>query len=114
MTVVTVLSVVFYATTFDSAAYILASVCSNDLPSDQEPAPMNRLAWALGLGVIAIGLMVAKDGIEIIKAMSVISALPIIPIVFMMCYTLYKWLKADFPQLGAKIEHTIESQQSDS
>ena len=114
MTVFTVLSVVFYATTFDSAAYILASVCSNHLPSDQEPAPMNRLAWALGLGVIAIGLMVAKDGIEIIKAMSVISALPIIPIVFMMCYTLYKWLKADFPQLGAKIEHTIESQQSDS
>jgi len=61
MTVVTILSVVFYATTFDSAAYILASVCSNDLASNQEPAAMNRLVWALSLGVIAIGLMIAGE-----------------------------------------------------
>ena len=107
MTVVTILSVVFYATTFDSAAYILASICSKDLSSDQEPVAMNRLAWALGLGVIAIGLMVA-GGIETIKAMSVISSLPIIPIVFMMCYTVYKWLKQDFPELGKTPEHTLE------
>ena len=49
--VVTVLSVIFYATTFDSAAYILASVCTNDLPSDAEPGKLNRVAWAMGLGV---------------------------------------------------------------
>jgi len=107
MTVVTILSVVFYATTFDSAAYILASVCSNDLASNQEPAAMNRLVWALSLGVIAIGLMIA-GGIETIKAMSVISSLPIIPIVFMMCYTVYKWLKEDFPELGKSPVHTLD------
>lgn len=107
LTVVTVLSVIFYATTFDSAAYILASICTNDLPSDQEPHAFNRLAWALGLGVVAIGLMVA-GGIETIKAMSVVSSLPIIPIVFMMCYTLYIWLKKDFPELDRKIEHVYE------
>jgi BCCT family betaine/carnitine transporter len=109
LTVVTVLSVVFYATTFDSAAYILASICTNDLPNDQEPNAFNRLAWALGLGVIAIGLMVA-GGIETIKAMSVVSSLPIIPIVFMMCYTLYVWLKKDFPELDRKIEHVYKEQ----
>jgi BCCT family betaine/carnitine transporter len=67
------LSVIFYATTFDSAAYTLASICTHDLPSDQEPAAINRVAWAMGLGVMAIGLMVA-GGIETIKAMSVVSA----------------------------------------
>jgi len=105
--VVLVLSVVFYATTFDSAAYILASICTNDLPSDQEPAALNRLAWALGLGVVAIGLMVA-GGIETIKAISVVSSLPIIPIVFMMCYTLYKRLGEDFPHLKDKPVHTFD------
>ncbi|NND81768.1 MAG: BCCT family transporter [Gammaproteobacteria bacterium] len=107
MTVVTVLSVVFYATTFDSAAYILASVCTNDLPSNREPHKLNRLAWALALGVIAIGLMVA-GGIETIKAMSVVSSLPIIPIVFMMCYTVYKHLNNDFPHLNSKRVHALE------
>ena len=107
MTVVLVLSVVFYATTFDSAAYILASICTNDLPSDEEPAAWSRLAWALGLGAMAIGLMVA-GGIETIKAMSVVSSLPVIPITFMMCYTLYKWLHKDFPELATKVEHTLD------
>ena len=105
--VVTVLSVIFYATTFDSAAYILASVCTNDLPSDAEPGKLNRVAWAMGLGVMAVGLMVA-GGIETVKAMSVVSSLPIIPIVFMMCYTLYKWIKADFPELGKKEVYTLD------
>ena len=107
LTVVTVLSVIFYATTFDSAAYILASVCTNDLPSDQEPSAINRVAWALGLGVVAVGLMVS-GGIETIKAMSVVSSLPIIPIVFMMCYTLQKRLNEDFPHLGVRPIHTLD------
>ncbi len=107
LSVVTVLSVIFYATTFDSAAYILASVCTNDLESHEEPGKFNRLAWALGLGLMAVGLMVA-GGIETVKAMSVVSSLPIIPIVFMMCYTLYKWIKADFPHLAEKKVHTLE------
>ncbi|MFT5654427.1 MAG: choline-glycine betaine transporter, partial [Arenicella sp.] len=58
---------------------------------------------------VAIGLMVA-GGIETIKAMSVVSSLPIIPIVFMMCYTLYVWLKKDFPELDRKIEHVYKEE----
>jgi BCCT family betaine/carnitine transporter len=109
LAVVTILSIVFYATTFDSAAYTLASICTHELPSDQEPAAGNRVAWALGLGVMAIGLMVA-GGIETIKAMSVVSSLPIIPIIFMMCYTLYKRLAKDFPDLANKKTHSLETE----
>ncbi|MBT5204434.1 MAG: BCCT family transporter, partial [Gammaproteobacteria bacterium] len=100
LTIVTVLSVIFYATTFDSAAYIIASICTKDLPSHEEPNQMNRVAWAIGLGAMAIGLMVA-GGFETVKAMTVVSSLPIIPIVFMMCYTLVTWLRRDFPQLSS-------------
>ena len=61
----------------------------------------------MGLGVMAIGLMVA-GGIETVKSMSVVSSLPIIPIVFFMCYTLHKWLKRDFPELDQKVEYTLK------
>ncbi|MBT3428743.1 MAG: BCCT family transporter, partial [Gammaproteobacteria bacterium] len=64
------------------------------------PNQMNRVAWAIGLGAMAIGLMVA-GGFETVKAMTVVSSLPIIPIVFMMCYTLVTWLQRDFPQLSS-------------
>ena len=36
--VVAVLSIIFYATTFDSAAYVLASICTHDLAPNREPA----------------------------------------------------------------------------
>ena len=47
-------------------------------------------------------------GIETVKSMSVVSSLPIIPIVFFMCYTLHKWLKQDFPELDVKPVYTTD------
>ena len=107
LTVVTVLSVIFYATTFDSAAYVLASICTKNLPGDREPGKLNRVAWACGLGLVAAGLMVA-GGIETVKSITVVTSLSAIPVLFMMCYTLYKWMKSDFPQLNKKPVYTLD------
>ena len=97
--VVTLLSIIFYATTFDSAAFVLASIATKNLPSNREPARLNRLLWACVLGLVAIGLMVAgtasNDIEETVKAITVISSIPLIPVLFMMCYTFHKWLKED-------------------
>ncbi len=99
LAVVTLLSVIFYATTFDSAAFVLASICSKNLPSNEEPGRKNRLLWACVLGLVAIGLMVAgtvsNDIEETVKSITVISSIPLIPVFFMMSYTFYKWLRKD-------------------
>jgi BCCT family betaine/carnitine transporter len=108
LAVVTVLSVVFYATTFDSAAYVLASICTKDLPGDQEPGRISRVAWAVGLGLIATSLMVA-GGLDTIRSLTVVTSLSAIPVLFMMCYTLYRWLQKDFPGLAKKAVHTLDS-----
>ena len=92
LAVVTILSIIFYSTTFDSAAFVLACICTNSLGSNQEPEPRLRLIWAMGLGAIAVGLMVV-NGMDTVKSMSVVSSLPIIPIVALMCYGLYRPLK---------------------
>jgi len=107
LTIVTVLSVIFYATTFDSAAYVLASICTKDLPGDQEPGRINRVIWAIGLGLVATGLMVA-GGLDTIKSMTVVTSMSALPVLFMMCYTLYRWLQQDFPGLAKPKVYTLE------
>ena len=109
LVIVTVLSVIFYATTFDSAAYVLAGICTKDLPGDQEPDKFNRLLWAACLGLVATGLMVAK-GLDTVKSMTVVTSVSAVPVLLMMCYTLYKWLQRDFPKLAKRKVHTLDSQ----
>ena len=108
LAVVTILSVIFYATTFDSAAYVLASICTTDLPGDREPARLNRVTWAVGLGLVATGLMVA-GGLDTVKAMTVVTSVSALPVLAMMCYSMYRWMKVDFPQLPEKPVYIIES-----
>ena len=106
LAITTIASLIFYATTFDSAAFVLASICTLGLKGDQEPKKENRLIWALALGFVAVGLALA-GGFETVKSMSVISSLPVIPILVMMCVTLVFWLRSDFPKLSEKKPVTL-------
>jgi len=94
-----VLSTIFYATNVDSAAYVLSSISSKNLRGDQEPPRSNRLAWALLLALITAGLVVAGE-ITTIQSATIVSALPLVPIVILMCTSLLKWLKEDFGHIA--------------
>lgn len=96
----TVLSVVFYATCLDSAAYVLAAICTRNLRSDQEPGRANRLVWAAALALIAGGVL-AVGGLDTVKTGTILSALPLIPVVFLMCRALVKRLRAR----NSKLKH---------
>lgn len=91
----TLLCFVFLATTVDSAAYVLASISTKNLKGTQEPAAFNRLVWALVLAFIAVGLLYV-DGLTIIQSSTIITALPLIPILFLVAYSLRLSLKEDF------------------
>jgi BCCT family betaine/carnitine transporter len=90
-----VLCIIFYATTLDSAAYTIASVCSKNLPNDQEPPRLSRVIWAFALALLAVGL-IATDQIKIVQASTVVFSLPLLPVLILMCISLVKWLRADF------------------
>ena len=89
------LCVIFYATTLDSAAYTIASVCSKNLPNDQEPPRLSRVAWAVALALMAVAL-IATDRIKIVQASTVLFSLPLLPVLILMCISLVKWLRADY------------------
>ncbi len=89
-----VLSIIFYATTLDSAAYVLASVCSKGLHHDQEPPRVSRLVWAACLALLAAGL-VMSDNLRTVKSSTVVFSLPLIPVVVLMSVSLVRWLRRD-------------------
>lgn len=95
-----ILSTIFYATNVDSAAYVLSSISSKNLRGDQEPPRHNRLAWAILLALITAGL-VLSDEIKIIQAATIVSSLPLVPIVILMCVSLVRWLNEDFGYVHA-------------
>jgi len=102
-----VLSTIFYATNVDSAAYVMSSISSKNLQSHQEPPRGNRLVWALLLALITAGLVMI-DEVGIIQSATIISALPLVPIVILMCVSLVKWLNADFGHTKAEKILTLD------
>jgi BCCT family betaine/carnitine transporter len=91
----TLLSIIFYATSIDSAAYVLASVCAKNLPCDAEPKRWNRLAWAVLLAIITAGIL-QSGALDTVMSMTVLTSVPLIPIMIMLCLSLIRWLKKDF------------------
>ncbi len=106
LSVFIVLSIIFYATTLDSAAYTVASVCTKDLHNDQEPPRVSRLVWAFALALFTFGLVVS-DSLEAVQASTVVFSLPLLPVIVLMVISLVRWLRRDFGTGVAK--HTADS-----
>ena len=109
----TILSFIFLATTLDSVAYVLASISMRDLPGDVEPHRQLRLIWAFALAFVAVGLIVV-DGLQTVQAMSVITALPLVPVLFGVIASVLVWLREDFgehlnpPVLALSVDRDAE------
>jgi len=86
---------VYQATSFQGAAYTLASMASDRLLPDEEPAPWHRLFWAIMLGVLGF-VMIIIGGLKIVQIASVILAVPVYIIIAMMVISVMKWMHEDF------------------
>ncbi len=109
----TFLSFVFLATTLDSVAYVLASITSQDLPGDQEPARANRLIWAFSLAFIAVGLLMV-GGLKTVQSTTIITALPLVPVLLLVTISLLRWLKQDFGAAVSRPVLAMDYSQGDS
>ncbi|ATW27254.1 BCCT family transporter [Candidatus Formimonas warabiya] len=89
---------IFLATTLDSSAYTLASVCTRDIRGDEQPATWNRVFWALCIGLISIGLL-AVGGLGPVQTSSIVSALPLMPVLFLQVISFMKAINKDFAHL---------------
>lgn len=87
-----VASVVFLATTYDSASYALASSTTESLRGDQEPARWLRLFWAVALGALPVALM-RIGGLEPLRTASLVASLPLLVVFVLMAISLVKSLR---------------------
>jgi BCCT family betaine/carnitine transporter len=88
------IALVFSATTYDSASYILASAATRHLPAGEDPERWHRVFWALALAVLPLTLMFV-GGIKVIQSASLVVSLPLIFIGGLMAVSLVKQLKKD-------------------
>lgn len=86
---------VYQATSFQGAAYTLASMATAELRPDEEPAPWHRLFWALVLGVLGF-VMIIVGGLKIVQLSSVILAVPVYIVLGIMIVSVVKWMREDF------------------
>lgn len=90
-------SIIFVATTYDSASYSLASAATKELKPGENPARWHRLFWAFMLGVLPISLMAVEGGIKVILSVVLVASLPLLVIGVLMCVSLVKSLKETDP-----------------
>jgi BCCT family betaine/carnitine transporter len=95
LAVFSVLILIFNATTIDSSAFVLASVCAKNIRNDQEPRRWTRVAWAVLLALLTAGIL-QSGALDVVQSMSVLGSLPLIPIVILLCVSLVRWLDEDF------------------
>lgn len=88
------IALIFSATTYDSASYILASAATRYLPAGEDPARWHRVFWAMALAVLPITLMFV-GGLKVVQSATLVVSLPLIFVGVLMSVSLVKQLKKD-------------------
>ena len=88
------MTIIFLATTFDSASYTLASSASRRLPIGADPARWHRLFWAVVLGILPVTLMLI-GGLKALQTASLVVSLPLLVVGVMMAVSLVRSLRKD-------------------
>jgi BCCT family betaine/carnitine transporter len=88
------MALIFSATTYDSASYILASAATRQLPAGDDPERWHRVFWAMALAVLPITLMFV-GGLKVVQSTTLVVSLPLIFVGVLMSVSLVKQLKMD-------------------
>ncbi len=89
-------SIVFAATTYDSASYTLASSASMHLHPGEDPPRWHRTFWAVALAILPVTLMYI-GGIKVAQTAVLVVSLPILLTLVLSAWSLVRSLQADHP-----------------
>lgn len=87
-------SVIFSATTYDSASYILASNATRRLAPSEDPPRWHRAFWSFALAILPITLMYI-GGLKVAQTAVLVVSLPILLVGILMSFSLLKSLGQD-------------------
>ncbi|RZV35190.1 MAG: BCCT family transporter [Chromatiales bacterium] len=93
--VFSLISIIFAATTYDSASYTLASSATLHLKAGDDPARWHRVFWAFALGLMPVALMLLEGNLRPIQVILLVVSLPILLVGIAMSVALVRTLRAD-------------------
>ncbi len=85
----TVVCVIFAATSYDSAAYTLATAASNGLAESADPGRAHRIFWAVLLGALPITL-IGMGGLRPLQSAVTLASVPLLVILVVLVWSLHK------------------------
>ncbi|MFP3427092.1 BCCT family transporter, partial [Pseudoalteromonas sp. SIMBA_162] len=74
---------------------VLASVTTRELSGYQEPKRSVRLIWAFLIAGVGVAL-IQLGGLKAVQTSTIVVALPMIPVLFILTWSLVRWLRQDF------------------
>ncbi len=86
------IGLIFTATTYDSASYVLASGSSKSFGESKQPARWLRVFWALGLGALPLTLLYL-GGLRELQTASLVGSLPIMLLYILMAISIVRTLR---------------------
>ena len=86
--------IAFYATSFDSIAYIASCYSYKKLEQDRQPDHRIELLWCILLILLPIGLVFSKSSMSGIQSVSIIAALPLGVVIVCIVLSLWKDIRA--------------------
>ncbi|MDP5292067.1 BCCT family transporter [Oceanimonas sp. CHS3-5] len=102
-----VMSILFLATTLDSASFTLAATASNQLDENANPPTALRLFWCLILAAVPLAMMFIDAPLSTVQTMAIVTSLPLMLVIFIMLYGFFRWLN------GRETESVAPAQQAE-
>ena len=100
------LVVTFFVSSSDSGSLVIDTLTSG---GKKEPPVWQRIFWAVTEGVVAAVLLLA-GGLEALQTMTIASAFPMIFMILIGCFGLFKSLRSDYLHLNSVKNHTTTVQ----
>ncbi|AJI48000.1 BCCT family transporter [Francisella philomiragia] len=96
------LIVTFFVTSADSGALVIDILATGNA---KKSITLQRIAWSVLSGLLAISLILA-GGLQALQSATIISAFPLLFILFLMCVSLIKSLRLDYLRLKSIETHS--------
>lgn len=91
-----ILSLVFIATTYDSASYSIATAATRGISPGEHPARWHRVFWAAAISILPIALILINE-LRGAQSITLIVSLPLLIVSLLMIYSLIRTLNSDDP-----------------
>ncbi|MCV2502905.1 MAG: BCCT family transporter [Neisseriaceae bacterium] len=87
-------AMLFFITSADSATLVLSNLCSKNLKEDQDAPIQLRVFWAVCLGLITLGILLA-GGFESLQSIAILAGLPFSIVIILYMVSLTKSLSTE-------------------